>query len=243
MTLPTPTPMPMPTPSPMPMPMPRPRVHRALLVSLLTVGVSVAAVALSSAPSGAQATSPEDARNVTTLLEAMRGVAPLPCALALNVIEGNGWGNWGGGDGMGRDSTSEAMRRWLNEGLHDPSVVPTLRSAMDPGDACVRQTAARLLGRVEHPRAVAALAEALRSGDVTTRTLGAFGLGLTDAPAAYDPLVGALRDPEAEVRATAAIGLGRLEDHRASAVLVPLLSGDRSPAVRRAAAVALGMLE
>jgi HEAT repeat protein len=215
--------------------------------SLLGVGALalVATAAIATAPRPAAATrSPDDVANVTALLEAMRGVGPVPCALALTVIEGNyGWGNWNGPLSGETDPAVMKLRHWLGERITDPAVVPILRAALAPGDACVRQTAARLLGRTRHQRAIAALTEAVRDADAATRELAALGLGLSDSPGAYDPLVGGLRDAEPGVRAAAATGLGRLGDDRASAALVPLLRNDRVPAVRRAVALALGALD
>lgn len=183
----------------------------------------------------------DDVANVTTLLAAMRGTAPVPCALALTVVEGNmGWGNWSGIDD---DSTTARLRRWLAEGLTDPAAVPMLKNALAPGDACVRQTAARLLGRSHNLTAVRALTDALKDADPTTRELAALGLGLSGDPAGFDPLVTALRDAEPRVRASSAEALGRLGDHRATTPLVPLLKNDRAPEVRRAAAYALGNLD
>lgn len=239
MTLPTPTPMPMPTPTPTPMPMPRPR--RLALLGLLALVLAAVAVA-GGRDAAAQSRAPEDRANAQALLDAMRGTAPIPCALALSVIEGNGWGSWYG-SGIAQDSTVDRLRGWLDHGVADPAVVPVLRAAMAPGDACVRQTAARLLGRTHQTRAVDALTEALRDADPSTRELGAIGLALSEAAGAYTPLVGALRDVEPRVRAAAALALGKLGDHRAESDLVPVLQRDRDPAVRRAAAMALGALD
>ena len=186
---------------------------------------------------------PADLPNVSALLDAMRGTGSVPCALAMNEIEGrNGWG-WSDEPMPGVDSTTIALRKWLNEGIEDPAVVAPLRAALAPGDPCVRQTAARLLGRTKHPNAVTALAAALKDADPTTRELAAYGLGVSDAGAAFDPLVAALKDQEPRVRAAAATALGHHDDHRASAVLLPLLTGDRVPMVRQAAAYALGHIE
>lgn len=239
MTLPTPTPMPTPTPTPMPMPMPRP--HRAILLGLLALGCAVAAT-MGRQDAAAQARRTDDRSNAVALLDGMRGTAPIPCALALSVIEGNGWGGWYGGE-IAQDTTIARLRDWLRNGITDPALVPVLRAAMAPGDACVRQTAARLLGRTRHARAVEALTVALRDTDPSTRELAAIGLALSDAPGAYDPLVGALRDDQPRVRAASALALGKLGDHRATTDLMPLLQRDRDPVVRRAAALALGALD
>ena len=186
----------------------------------------------------------DDVAQVNLVLEGIRGATPIACGLALTVLDGrNGWG-WSHDEVQsGSDSTVGEIRRWASEGIKDPAVVPILRSAMGPGDQCVRESAARLLGRTEHPRAIAELAEALRDPDLETRRLAALALGLGDDKSAFEPLVAALRDQEAVVRATAAISLGRLGDDRASKSLLPLLTGDRVPSVRRAAAYALGDLD
>jgi hypothetical protein len=243
MSHPRPMPMPMPRPTPMPMPMPMPRGGRVIIGALLAFGVGTA-IALSVNGAAAQTSSPEDAANARALLDAMRGTAPIPCAFALSVVEGNGgWGNWDGGSGAGEDPNAADLRDWLQHGLTDPAVVPMLRAALAPGDACVRQTAARLLGRSHNLTAVRALVDALRDGDPSIRELAALGLGLSEDPAGFDPLVGALRDTASKVRATSAVALGRLGDQRAAEKLVPVLAHDPVPEVRRAAAYALGVLD
>ena len=186
----------------------------------------------------------DDVAQVNLVLEGMRGATPIACGLALTVLEGrNGWGGNHDEVQSGTDSTVGEIRRWTSEGIKDPAVVPILRTAMGPGDQCIRESAARLLGRTEHTRATTALAEALRDPDVETRRLAALALGMGDRKEAFDPLITALRDQEPRVRATAAISLGRLGDDRATKSLVPLLTGDRVPSVRRAAAYALGDLD
>lgn len=243
MSHPRPMPMPMPTPTPMPMPMPMPRGRGLFLLTLAALGAA-AILSFSGGDAAAQSRNADDAANARVLLEAMRGTAPIPCAFALSVVEGNGnWGNWDGGSGVGEDPAAGDLRDWLQHGLTDPAVVPMLRSALAPGDACVRQTAARLLGRSHNLTAVRALVDALHDTDPSTRELAALGLGLSEDPAGYDPLVAALRDTASRVRATSAVALGRLGDHRANEKLVPLLQRDPVPEVRRAAASALGALD
>lgn len=218
-----------------------------LIKWILTGAVATAASATLAVAREPRAPTPatmNDVAQVNLVLEGMRGTAPIPCGLALTVLDGrNGWG-WSHDEVQsGTDSTVGEIRHWTSEGIKDPAVVPILRTAMGPGDQCVRESAARLLGRTEHPRAVAALAEAIRDTNAETRRLAALALGLSDSKSAFDPLVAALRDQEPTVRATAAIALGQLGDDRASKALLPLLSGDRVPSVRRAAAYALGDLE
>lgn len=230
---------------PMPMPMPMPRRRLRTIVGAGAVILAVAAAAsLSGREAVAQSRARSDAANAQTLLDAMRGTGPVACAFAMGAVEGNGgWGRWDGGSGVGVDQQTGDLRDWLDDGLTDPAVVPMLRTAMGPGDACVRQTAARLLGRSKNLTAVRALVDALRDADATTRELAALALGLSGDPAGFDPLVGALRDTAARVRATSAVSLGRLGDHRATEKLLPLLAHDPVPEVRRAAAYALGSLD
>ena len=215
--------------------------RRALKLGSAVAGIAVITTLLIVSELGqAQVRLSTDVANVSALLVAMRGTAPIPCALALTVIEGNaGWGNRYGGESGMSDPVLGQLRPWLEQRITDPAVVPVLRSAMVPGDACVRQTAARLLGRTRHPQAVRALVEALRDADPSTRELGALGLGLADDASVHEPLVGALRDTGAGVRAASAMALGQLEDHRAAPALVALLRNVRVPEVRRAAASAL----
>ena len=218
-----------------------PRVRR-LVLGLLTLGLALS-LTLPDRGMAAQSRSPADLANVQALLEAMRGTAPIPCGLALTMLEGNGWGNRSPGHAADADPAVERIRDWLEHPLTDPAVVPLLRTALAPGDACVRQTAARLLGRTRHPRAVSVLADALRDPDATTRALAALGLGFSEGPGVFEPLVAALRDSDAPVRANAALALGQLGDHRAMSMLVPLLKNDRASSVRQAAALALGELD
>jgi hypothetical protein len=239
MTIPTPTPMPTPMPSPMPMPMPR--GGRAILLGLAALGLG--AVMLTGKGAAAQTRTPADMTNVQALLDGLRGTGPIPCALALTQLEGNGWGNRSPGRAIDTDPSTDRIQDWLEHPITDPAVVPILRTALGPGDACVRQAAARLLGRTQHARAVAALSEALKDADPATRALGALGLGFSDQPGVYEPLVSALKDAEPPVRANAALALGHLGDHRAMPMLVPLLRNDRVAGVREAAALALGELD
>lgn len=219
-----------------------------MLIKWIVTGTLAAAASATVATGRVQRAAPtvgtNDVAQVNLVLDGMRGTSPVPCGLALTVLDGrNGWG-WNHDEVQsGTDSTIGEIRKWAGEGIKDPAVVPILRAAMGPGDQCVRESAARLLGRTEHPSAVAALATALKDQDIETRRLAALALGMGEGKGAFDPLVAALRDQEATVRATAALSLGRLGDKRANSALVPLLTGDRVPSVRRAAAYALGDLD
>ena len=213
-------------------PTPMPRTRGLFLVGLVAVALGVTLL-LPGRGIAAQAQGPDDLANVTAILDGMKGTAPIPCALALTPLEGNGW-NHSPGRAIDADPAAERIQEWLEHPITDPAVVPILRTALGPGDACVRQAAARLLGRTAHPRAASALADALRDPDAATRALGALGLGFSDQAGAYEPLVSALKDAESTVRANAALALGHLGDHRAMPMLVPLLKHDRVPQVREA---------
>lgn len=173
------------------------------------------------------------------LLSAVRGATPLACELIVRSV-GQGWfsGGWSRAPDAERDVREQA--RWAAERRDDPSIVPTLRAGLEDADACVRRASARLLGSTRHPAAIEALLDALQSPNPVTRQLAAVGLGYADDLDAVDPLLRVLRDDDAAVRTAAAWALGRIEDRRAVAPLTSLLLDDPDPAVRRAAALALG---
>jgi hypothetical protein len=86
------------------------------------------------------------------------------------------------------------------------------------------------------PAAPTAVAE----GTTTVPPLAPVARGVQ--PVSSNPDVNALSDPSAQVRAEASIRLGRSKDRHAVAPLVRVLQDDSSPAVREAAARALGLI-
>ena len=80
------------------------------------------------------------------------------------------------------------------------------------------------------------------AGSLTRRVSAVWSLSRIDKEASLRPLRAALADPAAEVRVAATRSLGTLGDHQAMPQLIGLLSGDKSSAVRRGAATALGRI-
>ncbi len=187
---------------------------------------------------------PADTAQARAFLDGMRGASPVACGLASQLIEGH-WGMRNVSPNLhavrgGRDAVE--LSHWVMRGDFDPSIIGPLGAALGDRDPCVRQTAARLLGRVKHPDAGARLIQALGASEAATRTMGALGLGVAEDEASIDPLVSALGDPVAQVRAMAAWALGEIESDAA----VPALSRalrDADADVRATAAWALGDIE
>jgi HEAT repeat protein len=179
------------------------------------------------------------------VLAAARGAAPLLCDLVALVLDGRyGWHDDAPEPSVGRseDPRIRAALTWTREpeGAGD---VAAVRSALGDADACVRRTAARLLGRSGDARALDALREALAAPDPASREAGALGLGIAEDESTLRDLLPVLRDDEVAVRVAAAWALGRIEDPAAIEPLVARLQDDREPRVRAAAAWALGEIE
>src|SRR5438874_3874545 len=107
---------------------------------------------------------------------------------------------------------------------------------------CVRNIAARVLGRAGAPGSFDAFVALLRETAPGLRETGALGLGELKDRRALRPLQDALRDRDARVRAMAARAVGELADSGSVAVLAKALGDDATP-VRQTAAWALGRLE
>jgi hypothetical protein len=180
-----------------------------------------------------------------TLIAKMRGIDPVVCKLASQVL-GNQWGR-GSMAGFPESATLSADDRatleWASSSVVESSAIPLLRRSLSDADACVRGTAARLLGRVRDVNLAGDLRGELSSASATTREAAVIALGYHDQPAGVDAALRALRDAETTVRVAAIWALGMMEDERAITPLLALLQGDTDPAVRRAAAWALGRIE
>jgi hypothetical protein len=180
---------------------------------------------------------------VEMLLAAVRGAGPVLCELAARSVEERfGWEGPHEVAPLRRDAQLRDVLRLASRRITDGRAVSLLRSAIADPDPCVRRVAAPLLGRAQHRDALPALLGALASPDSAVRAAAAAGLGYRRDRAASEALIAALRDPAASVRATGAWALGRAEDRTAVTHLTRLLEGDRDPAVRVAAAWALGKM-
>jgi HEAT repeat protein len=160
---------------------------------------------------------PDDTAAVGRLLSVVRGVDPVLCELVTEKVDMHGsWSRWGpfSHDPLQMDSAASALLDWIQEEHNDPAVVPRLRAGLRDADPCVRRVSGSFLGRVEHGSAAEAL-------------------------------IGALDDPSADTRRVAVLGLGMMggDERRPSADPLLRRLRDDSPAVRRAAAWALGSIE
>ena len=116
------------------------------------------------------------------------------------------------------------------------------RRALVDADMGVRKAGAWALGMMERADAVGALTQAAGDADPGMRRIVAWALGNIESSTAAPTLTRMLEDPEATVRIQAAHALGSIESSDAIPALIKLLSEDRDPAVRRAAASALGQI-
>ena len=113
-------------------------------------------------------------------------------------------------------------------------------AALAAADAGTREMGALALGFDEDPRSIQPLVARLRDDSPRVRATAAWALGEIEGREAVRPLIDALGDSDALVRESAAHALGEVEDGAAIPALTDLLKSDREPAVRRAAARALG---
>lgn len=123
---------------------------------------------------------------------------------------------------------------------HDASALRAMLAALAASDAGAREMGALALGFGEDPRSIPPLIARLRDDTPRVRATAAWALGEIESKEAIRPLIEALADADALVRESAAHALGEIEDAAAVPALTDLLKSDREPAVRRAAARALG---
>ena len=188
-----------------------------------------------------QENSPQnDMAAVQTFLARMRGTNAFACELALINIDHRNW--FGGLSNQISDSpfVDDSMALALPEELQTQAVIEPLMAGLRDSDACVRRTAASLLGRT--PRASERLRGALDDSSPDMRALAAFALGLAEDSAAAPRLLSLLRDASPIVRATAVAALGELEYKPGIPAIAERLERDTSASVRRAAARALGRI-
>lgn len=197
-------------------------------------------------PARALQASERDVAAATTVLDAVRNVHPVACELIAHTLD-NFYG-WSRAQPLldfpgSRDPAVRAAARWALSRMDDPTpVIGRLRQAIADPDPCVRQVAARLLGRTRHDTAVDALLSALNESNPATREAAAVGLGFTASEAAVPPLIRLLGDPNPDLRVAAAWALGEIESRTAVPPLINALR-DAQPRVRAAAAWALGNIQ
>jgi HEAT repeat protein len=178
--------------------------------------------------------------NTQSLLARMRGTNALACELAMVSVDHGNW--FGRYHPMASPAMSDSAILDIPGELTAPVVLDRLWAALRDQDACVRRTAASLLGRTHAPGTSQRLIGALGESEAELRRLSAFALGLAEDSSAARTIEGLLRDSDETVRATAAWALGEMEYKPAVPALATLLGQDRSAIVRRAAARALGRI-
>jgi hypothetical protein len=185
----------------------------------------------------------QDSASVRAFLAKVRGIDPTICALMSRSI-GNRWGGWYGLDAIGPygSAADDRLLSWLDRAEIARELVPILRIALADNDACVRRTAAQLLGRTRSVDLAVELRNELAAPEATTREAALIALGHFDRPSVLEPARSALRDADANVRIAAAWVLGMLEGAEASVALMAT-ANDADMRVRSTVAWALGEIE
>ncbi len=124
--------------------------------------------------------------------------------------------------------------------VHDPSATQAMLAALAAPEAGTREMGALALGFAGDTHTVAPLVARLRDDSPRVRSTAAWALGEMESKAAVRPLIEVLKDADAGVRESAAHALGEVEDTAGIVPLTEVLRSDAVPAVRRAAAKALG---
>ena len=205
------------------------------ITRLAISGVALLLLASPDRPAQPAPTAPT--AQVEELIAAARGTSATMCALAAQ-------GLWNGGGLLPpypivvptREAVSEALREAREE-----SSLPPLLAALDDADPCVREIAARLLGRQRGAAAAAGLETRLATGAPSGRAAAAYALGLTGSIGA-SALADVLPDPSPQVRGNAVWAIGRIGDRSVSGRVWRLVRDPESP-VRAAAVQTLAHLE
>ena len=210
---------------------------------LLLIGRAARAFSAPPSEHAVAQTTAQDTSALRSFLGRVRGIDPSVCML-LNRSLDNRWGGWFGPYSVDAQGTGADARllAWLDGEDIAAELVPTLRSALNDSDACVRRSAAQLLGRARVTNLSAQLGAELRSANAGTREAALLALGHFDKPTGFNAARAALRDTEAGVRAAAAWVLGVIER---SEGVTPLANAarDSDVRVRRVVAWALGAIE
>ena len=124
--------------------------------------------------------------------------------------------------------------------VHDPSAMQAMLAALAAPETGTREMGALALGFAGDTHTVAPLVTRLRDESPRVRATAAWALGEMESKAAVRPLIEVLKDADASARESAAHALGEVKDTAGIVPLTDVLKSDREPAVRRAAARALG---
>lgn len=141
-------------------------------------------------------------------------------------------------DPIRRSRAAEAIGEFL-----DPHGLVALRNAVETdGDATVRATAVRALGRLNHADGREVIASAFNDESAEVRRAAVSVIMRVSFFTDHASLIGLLGDDDAEVRLHAAQLVGQFKVEEAVAPLAGLLRGDDNVAVRQAAAWSLGRI-
>ncbi len=175
-------------------------------------------VGLGSGGSAGPAASPASAQPVAAptdtlaadLLDRLRGLDPVACALATRTIRSrNMWVGDMPSTGNDDARTAEIVAWALEEG--GAAAIPVLAGALGDADGCVRRVAAIRLARIDEPAALERLTRSLDAAAPGEREAAALGLGIRGHESAIPALVQRLeRDDSAQVRRAAAWALGEI---------------------------------
>ena len=186
---------------------------RGLLLASALVGAGAVGVR-SGAPQAGPATPVAglDSAAVAQLLSGLGASDPAVCALAIDFL-GAGI-SWDRDDATiaalrGQPTNAQELRQRLSRGVSSPGAISRLEGELRAPSACVRRTAAVLLGESETPSARAALRTALGGEDPTAREAAALGLGVAADSADVARLRSALGDRDPGVVRLAAWALGQ----------------------------------
>ena len=187
-----------------------------------------------------------DGEMARAFLDQVTGQNPVACGMTLRGVSG-GWG-WGSSmvtlAGVSHvDGPDRQLLNWATGNRYDDEAIPPLVDALSHGDACRREVAAALLGRVDRTVAWEAVAPLARSGTGDTRTAAILALGHMDAPESRSTLEEALSGGDVSARQAAAWALGRIDEPGSVPALARALGNDADEGVRANAAWALGQVE
>ncbi|MEO8138071.1 MAG: HEAT repeat domain-containing protein [Gemmatimonadota bacterium] len=214
----------------------------ALVVAPLAARSGMAPERTGDGPGGESGPRGMDSTAVARLFTALRASDPMVCAMATGFVgRGFSWSDGAEGIAALRDEGAEGRltRERLQSRVGEAAALRQLGPELRSPNACLRRTAAAMLGASQQPELLGMLRRALSDDDGRVREAAALGLGVAEDTTDAPRLRAALGDRDPDVVRLAIWALGSLEDHAAAADIVALLRSP-NPGIRRAAAWALG---
>ena len=221
-----------------------PRAALVLAAAFGSFVVSTACMRQADASESARRAAADDSVNASAVLAAVRGESPLACSFTSRALE-NRWGtrhHLGGPDAATLDDAQAAAFDWAMSVQSTATAIPVLRRAMSDPDACVRRTAAQLVGRLGGRDLPDQLRPELGASDATRRETAVLALGYAEDTSAVAALARVAADAEPRVRRTVAWALGRSRRSEAAIEALLRMIRDGDAMVRVNAALSLGAL-